>query len=195
MTTGWLSGGLGTTVLCGAVAAGIVHIVATFATPELLRPLAYDRITEHLPVNKLVVFGQPEPGSQLVPYQEPDMHFALCRYDVSSGPVAARVVLPENGWTLTLYSTEGDNFYVMPGRDQRITTIDALLVTAGDEIAQPAVGQQPAAAGPTYIQVPSPTGLLVIRGPVKGESYQAEVETVLARASCRPAQRRRLPAS
>src|SRR5690606_26931518 len=89
MMGGWRAGGLGLTILSGIVAAGIVHIVATIALPEFLRPDAFDRVTEHLPVNKLVVFGKPEPESQLVPYQEPDMHFALCRYDVSSGPVSA----------------------------------------------------------------------------------------------------------
>lgn len=187
MKRGWFAGGLGTTLLCGAVAAGIVHIVATFATPELLRPHAYDQIAEHLPANSLVVFGQPEPGSQLVPYQEPDMGFAICHYDVGSGPVSAQVVLPGSGWTLALYAPNGDNFYVLPGRDQRITTLNALLVPAGDEAALPPVIQRPRAAAPTYIQVPEETGLLIVRGPVRGESYRADVETALSRARCGPA--------
>ncbi|MCL4765776.1 MAG: DUF1254 domain-containing protein [Hyphomicrobiaceae bacterium] len=184
MNRGWLDVGLAWTLLCGAVAAGIVHIVATFATPELLRPHAFDRIAEHLPANTLVVLGQPTPQAQLLPYQEPDTHFAICSYDVSGGPVQARVALPASGWTLALYSPEGDNFYLMPGRDQRTTTINALLVAAGDEMALPPVGQRSRAAAPTYVQVPAPTGLLVIRAPLKGESYRAEVEAVLARASC-----------
>src|SRR5690606_1491357 len=187
MTRGWFDVGLGTTLLCGIVAAGIVHIVATFATPELVRPHAYDRIAEHLPTNSLVVFGQPEPDSQLVPYQEPDMGFAICRFDVGSGPVSAQVVLPGTGWMLALYAPNGDNFYVLPGRDERITSINALLVPAGDEVALPPVIQRPRAAAPTYIQVPAQTGLLVVRGPVRGESYRAEVEAALSRANCSPA--------
>ncbi len=189
MTREWGAAGLGTTLLCGVVAAGIVHIIATFATPELLRPHAYDRITEHLPANTLVVLGQPEPQSQLVPYQEPDMHFAVCHYDVSSGPVSARVVLPGSGWTLALYSPAGDNFYIMPGRDQRITTINAVLITSGDDTALPPIRRLPRRAAPTYIEVPAPRGLMVIRGPDKGESYRQEVESILARASCQPANR------
>lgn len=189
MTRGWFGGGLGTTLLCGVVAAGIVHILATFATPELLRPHAYDRVAEHLPTNAIVVFGQPAPDSQLVPYQEPDMGFALCHYDVSNGPVSARVILPGRGWTLALYSPAGDNFYVLPGRDQRITTINALLVPAGNEAALPPVIQRPRVEAPTYIQVPAPTGLMVVRAPVRGESYRAEVEAALSRARCGPARR------
>lgn len=187
MMRGWLGGGLVTTLLCGLVAAGIVHILATFATPELLRPHAYDRIAEHLPANSLVVFGQPGPDSQLIPYQEPDMGFAICHYDVGDGPVGAQVELPGSGWTLALYAPDGANFYVLPGRDQRITTINAVLLPAGDEVALPPVIQRPRAAAPTYIQVPARTGLLVVRGPVRGESYRAEVEAALSRASCSPA--------
>lgn len=184
MTQGWLGGGLGQTILCGVVAAGIVNIVATFATPELLRPSAYDRISESLPENSLVVLPRAGPQTQVVPFQEPDMHLAVCRYDVSNGAVAANVVLPGSGWTLALYSPEGDNFYVMPGRDQRTTMINALLVQTGDDTALPPVGQRVRGPAPTYIQVPSATGLMVIRAPIKGESYHAEVEAVLARASC-----------
>lgn len=187
MTRGWLGGGLGTTLIAGVVAAGIVHILATLATPELVRPHAFDRIAEHLPTNSLVVFGQPTPDSQLVPYQEPDTSFAICHYDVTNGPVSAQLVLPSSGWTLALYSPAGENFYVLPGRDQRNTSINALLVPAGNEAALPPVIQRPRVAAPTYIQVPAPTGLLVIRGPVRGESYRAEVEAILSRASCGPA--------
>ncbi len=184
MTRGWLGGGLGRAIICGVIAAGIVNILATFATPELLQPRAYDRVTEHLPVNSLVVLPRPAPESQLLPYQEPDMHWAVCRYDVSAGPVTAKVVLPASGWTLALYAPDGNNFYVMPGRDQRTTTINALLISAGDETPLPPIDQRTRAAAPTQIQVPASTGLLVIRAPIKGESYHAEVEAVLARASC-----------
>jgi len=142
-----------------------------------------------LPTNSMVVLGQPGPDTQLVPYQEPDTSFAICYYDISNGPVLANLVLPSGGWTLALYSPAGDNFYVLPGRDQRSTAISALLVPAGNEAALPPVIQRPRGAAPTYIQVPEPTGLLVIRAPLRGESYRAEVEAVLARASCGPARR------
>lgn len=189
MSYGRISSGLGTTLGAGLVAAGIVHILVTFATPQLLRPSAFDRIAEHLPTNSMVVLGQPGPDTQLVPYQEPDTSFAICYYDISNGPVLANLVLPSGGWTLALYSPAGDNFYVLPGRDQRSTAISALLVPAGNEAALPPVIQRPRGAAPTYIQVPEPTGLLVIRAPLRGESYRAEVEAVLARASCGPARR------
>ena len=183
MTRGWLGSGLGQTLLCGLIAAGVINIVATFATPELLQPRAYDRITEKLPANALVVLPRSGPQSQLLPYQEADMQLAVCSYDLSGGPVAAKTVLPGSGWTFALYAPDGNNFYVMPGRDQRTTTIDALLISAVDDTPLLPVGQRTQAA-PTQIQVPAATGLLVIRAPIKGESYQAEVEAVLGQASC-----------
>ncbi len=191
MTGSWFDAGLIRAIVCGLVAAGIVHIGATLATPYMVGPSPYLRISEHLPVNNLIVTGTPTPSSQLIPYQEADMLFAVCSYDASRAPVAVRAVLPGSGWTLSLYNPAGDNFYVLPGRDQRLTEINALLAIASDETVMP-VDARPGTPRPTIVRLAEPSGLLVIRGPLRGEAFRAETEAVLARASCA---RLRQPAS
>jgi uncharacterized membrane protein len=176
--------GLLRAVLCGLVGAAIVHICATLATPHLLGPNAYQRLAEHLPVNAIVNLGQPTARSQVLPYQEADMLLAVCRYDAGKEPVQVRAILPGSGWTLALYSPQGDNFYIVPGQDQKAVEVNAMLLTGGDDTVLPPVADPISSAGLTYVQLPASTGLMVIRAPLRGESYRAEAESVLARASC-----------
>jgi len=212
MKSEWLEGSFVRTIVYGLVAAGIVHICATLATPYLLGTGAYDRLIAELPANRIVVLGPPTPQAQLLPFQEPHTHFALCRYDASQAPVAIKASLLSSGWTLALYSSGGDNFYVAPGQDQKVTEVSALLVPPGDQFtemlaeqegttsptAQPRAlptlaprmvrtargGQQGSATATVQVEVPSATGLLVVRAPVKGEGYRPAIEAALARASC-----------
>jgi uncharacterized membrane protein len=209
MKTQWLEGSFVRAIVYGLVAAGIVHICATLATPSLLGSGAYDRLDAELPSNRLVVLGPPKPQAQLLPFQEPHTHYAFCRYDAAEGPVLIKASLLSSGWTLALYSPGGDNFYVVPGQDQKVTDVSALLVPSGDEFndllpadqsaaiaaAQQSVlgprtarafrnTPQPAPNATPQVEIPSPTGLLVIRAPIKGQGYTAAVEAALARASC-----------
>ena len=184
MNTKWRDIRLMRALLLAAIAAAIVHICATFAIPHLVSTSAYERLTPRLPSNVLVQLPPPAPNAQLLPYQAPDMLYAVCRFDASQAPVVVRASLPEPGWTFALYSPAGDNFYVAPGQEQRRTEIHALLVPQGDSW----MGNRSAASASdrslTEIQTPSPKGLLVIRAPIKGQAYRGEIEAELSRASC-----------
>lgn len=185
MSGRWLDMGLARTVLCGIAAAGIVHICATLATPYFAGATTVQRLSEHLPTNSMLVTGVPTPQSQLLPYQEADMVFALCSYDVKSTPVVVRAVLPGSGWTLSLYSPAGDNFYFMPGQDQRPLEVNAMLVAADGDAVLPA-DPRAGSARLTTVRVPSARGIVMIRAPLKGESFRAETEAALRRSSCTP---------
>jgi uncharacterized membrane protein len=180
----WLDVGAARAMLYGLVAAGIVHIAITFATPQLLGTGAYERLADQLPNNRMIVLGPPTAQAQLLPYQEPHTHYALCHYDATAAPVVARAFLPSSGWTFALYSSTGDNFYVVPGQDQRQTDVNVVLIPAGDQFAEYVPETQGAAASATQVALPSPTGLIVVRAPVKARAYRAEIEAQLARAAC-----------
>jgi uncharacterized membrane protein len=184
MSGKWLDTGLLRAVLISAIAAAIVHISATFAIPHLVATSAYERLLPRLPLNVLVLLPPPTPNAQLLPYQAPDMHYAMCRFDASKSPVVVKANLPEPGWTFALYSPEGDNFYVVPGHDQRRTEVHAVLAPEGDAWMGNWTAANLADRTLTEIQTPSPRGLLVIQAPMKGQAYRREIEAELARASC-----------
>jgi uncharacterized membrane protein len=184
MNNNWFDTSLLRSLLLPAIAAAIVHICATFAIPHLVATSAYDRLAPQLPSNALVVLPPPSPKAQLLPYQTPDMHYAICRFDVSQSPVVVKATLPERGWTFALYSPDGGNFYVVPGHDQRRTEIHALLVPQGDAWMGNWIAGSMAERALTEIQTPSASGLVVIQAPIKGQAYLGEIEAELSRAKC-----------
>lgn len=176
--------------LVGAVLlGGIVHISATFAAPRLatwsapmLGSTAFQRLRETLPLNKMTVMPALAPGRQLLPFLPPDMLYAICRYELTGGPVAVSASLTSNGGLLSLHTPMGDNFYVLPGQLLRRAEV-SLLVVPGPGTEATAV-QQRATASDTQVASPTLEGLIVVRLPIRGQAWQAETEAVLRQASC-----------
>jgi uncharacterized membrane protein len=168
-----------------ALLGGIIHICATFVAPFVTAGHAYLTLAEKLPVNRMVVLPLQAPGRQLLPYLPADMLYAVCRFDLSGGAVAVKAPVLDAGWALSLHTPHGSNFYVLPGLPQRRTDVSFLVVPTGD--AQPIPRRESAAD--TQIASPTPEGLIMLRAPLRGLAWAAEVEAVLQRASCTPVKR------
>ncbi|CAN1725112.1 DUF1254 domain-containing protein [Hyphomicrobium sp. 1Nfss2.1] len=173
-------------LLAVPVAAGILHICATLAAPHLTAASAYSRLAPALPTNRMQVLNVTSPGAEPLPFLSPDARYAMCLFDTSAGPVSVASTLPPDiGWTLTVMTPQGDNIYGAASVAARPTPISLVLVPSEEAflgvtpeargIARDA--QQPAILAATK-------GIIVVRGPDKGFSYQRHVEAVLKDAHC-----------
>jgi uncharacterized membrane protein len=183
-------GMLATALVTGAV----LHIVTTFAIPALssswFRWSAFDRIKPQLDANTMKVWPLDPTGAMPLPFLSPDMRYAFCRYDITSGPVAVSAVLPEAGWSLALYTPSGDNFYAVPGQDGRAVEAVFNIVPASDRLLIPVPGQRRADVDAALVTSGSREGLIVIRGPNKGAASTPAVDAALRRARCAAVERR-----
>jgi uncharacterized membrane protein len=183
-------GMLATALVTGAV----LHIVTTFAIPALssswFRWSAYDRIKGQLDINTMKIWPVDPTGEMPLPFLSPDMRYAFCRFDITSGPVNVSMVLPEAGWSLALYTPSGDNFYAVPGQDGRIVEAVFNIVPASDRLLIPVPGQRRADVDAAQVTSPAREGLVVVRGPNKGAASLPAVETALRRARCTAVERR-----
>jgi len=168
-------------VVASVLLIGIVHICATLAAPVFSSGHAYQLLRDKLPPNRMVVLPPQAPARQLLPYLPPDMLYAMCRYDLTGGPVAVTAVVADAGWALSLHSPRGGNYYVLPGQQQRRTEVSLLVVPSGPDAAL-----IPRRESPTDSHIASPTleGLIVVRGPLRGLAWAAETEATLRRATC-----------
>ncbi len=169
------------------VAASILHICATFAAPQLVVTTAYSKMKARLPLNSMIVLPPIDPDTQPLPFMAPDVRYAMCRYDTRDGPVTLKAHLPDAGWTLSLYSPQGDSFYAATGLDERPISIALQIVPTGERF----FGLTPEASGRASTRNPkqmvsSVEGIAVLRAPDKGVAYQQVVESQIARATCRP---------
>ena len=171
--------------LSAIVLAAIVHICTTFLLPYVYRGDAYTRLTRNLPPNSFVILPQAQPKAQVIPFQMPDMRYAICSFDLSAGPVSIQALLPEPGWTLGLHAPDGEGFYAYSASDRR-TTLNLVVQPPGERFVPHAPEARQQDTEVTQILSPSLRGLAVVRAPLKGRTYLAQAERDLARARCRP---------
>jgi uncharacterized membrane protein len=113
------------------------------------------------------------------------VRLAVCRYDVSDGPVALTVALPDKGWTLGLYTEWGDNYFVLPAQESRYGDITLTLVAPGERsFSLLTLGGRTTQTSLSQVEVPEMTGFAVIRAPMRGRAFAAEIEATLKRAGC-----------
>jgi uncharacterized membrane protein len=183
---------IGWRTVAGAVLlAGIVHISATLAVPLLGPGNAFRKLRETLPVNQMVFLPPPTPGNQLLPFVAADALYAACRFDVSATGVTVSALLADPGWTLSLHTPQGDNFYVMPAQQLRRSEVTFVIVPGGDKLVDFGASARRPTGDETQVDSPVAEGLVLVRAPLRGLSWRAETEAKLRRASCAPVSQRR----
>lgn len=185
MMRGWFEGFRWYIALVGLVTGAIIHIVATLILPQFAKASAFQRLSQSLPINRMRLLPPVDAANQPLPYLGPDLRLAVCRYDVGDGPVAVTMALPDTGWTLGLYTKQGDNFYVLPAQEHRSDDITLTLVPPGERsFSLLTLGGRTPAASISQIEVPHLEGFIVIRAPLRGRAFAADIEQTLKRANC-----------
>jgi hypothetical protein len=167
------------------VAAGIVHLLATFIAMSDTRNGAYKRLQSAMPNNSMKILQPITPDHQPLPFLSPDARYAICRFSSRAGPVEVKAVLPDRGWTLGVYHPDGTTAYFAAGSAKGVSAI-ALTLIAGDDRF---MGLSPQALGKQGSTIPGLTvtardGLIVVRAPDRGAAYRQSDEEILAKASC-----------
>lgn len=176
-------------VLTALLAGGIIHIATTFATTSIGTGSAFRQMRQVLPANQLVVLPAQSPTTQLLPFLAPDMLYAMCRFDLSSGAIEVNALLPEAGWSLALYTRQGDNFYATPGQSLRPVPVAFVLAQASDRLINITPGVRKTDVDISQVTSPDQEGLVVIRAPIKGVAFEGIAQAELKRATCKPSRR------
>jgi len=166
------------------VTGGVIHILATLVVPQLTRASAWHRLAEKLPVNRMVVLPAATAGQQLLPFIGPDVRLAVCRYDLSQGPLLVTAVLPDKGWSLGLYSSDGDNFFAVPAQEFRRTEVRFALTPPAERLLGMFSWGRTVDVAASQVAVPQAEGLVVLRAPMRGRAFLSATEAALAGAQC-----------
>ena len=172
-------------IVIATIIAAIVHIVATLAAPRLAGSTPMARLRPLVPLHKFEVLPPITAQSQPLPFMAPDVRYAMCRFDTAKGPVSVNARLPGRGWTLSLYTPEGDNFYTAVGQDGQLNDIALQLTPEADRF----LGLTPEARGKvseatSTLSLTTGSGLAVLRAPDMGLAYKAQTEATLKTATC-----------
>jgi uncharacterized membrane protein len=173
-------------IVLGLVLAGLIHIVAVLTLPMLAPRNAQARLAELGPANTMIQLPASVPGRQVMPMMAPDVRYAMCRFDLSNGPVRLRATIADDLWLIAFYSPEGNNFYTVSGADMKRTDLDLVIARADQSVAEASVDAPEALDEVIVVNSPTSEGVALIRAPLAGASRAARAEQALERTSCRP---------
>ncbi|HWB47419.1 MAG TPA: DUF1254 domain-containing protein [Hyphomicrobiaceae bacterium] len=169
-----------------ALLGGIIHILTVLAVPVMGRSNALQVLRGSLPANEMVMVPPWPEGAKPLPFLGAGALYAICRYDLTGGPVEISAALIDAGWTLSLHAPAGDNFYVVPAQEGRTSEVSFVLVPPADQGGDFTTPARASNDDTTQLASPTLEGLVVVRAPLKGVAWRSQTEAVLRRAQCTP---------
>ena len=182
----WLKRGLGQWRLIASalIAAAIIHILVTLSSSQIEEATSFRVLSEGLPVNQ-VAFGKPVTyQNQPLAFFSADTLYSFCLYDASASRIGVSAKLPDAGWSLSLHTPQGENFYYLPGSDRRDTDINIVLEPPGNVFAIGSVEVSRDTQSVPTIKLPHVRGLAILRAPIKGFAYRRQVDELRAAFRC-----------
>ena len=172
-------------ILAGVLLGGIVHLATILLLPRTASQDAYARLSPVTPVNAFTLLPAPSPESTALPFMDPAFAVAVCRYDLTAGPMKLAVPVSPAYTSLTFYSRHGVAFYAVNDRSAGRRTIELDLMTTPQRNDLPEE-EDVTAADRLIIEAPTVTGLIMARAlsPEPGQMEQAR--RALQSAQCKP---------
>jgi len=172
-------------LLAGALLGGIVHLVAILTLPNTATLDAYSRFAPVAPINKVTAVQQPTPQNELMPFMDPAVATAVCRYDLSTGPIKLTVPVSAAYTSVSFYTRRSVAYYAINDRAAGRRLIELLLMTA-DQRSELPEDEEVTAADRLIVESPSETGLILLKALAPELGQMPAARAALERATCQP---------
>jgi uncharacterized membrane protein len=172
-------------LLAGALLGGIVHLVAVLVLPRTATQDAYSRLTPVAPVNTVTAVPQPVPQNEIMPFMDPAFATAVCRYDLTDGPIKLSVPVSAAYTSVSFYTRRGVAYYAINDRSAGRRLIELELMT-NDQRGRLPEEEDVTAADRLIVESPSNTGLIMLRALAPEPGLMPAARAVLGTATCRP---------
>jgi uncharacterized membrane protein len=174
-------------LLAGALLGGIVHLVAVLMLPRTATQDAYSRLAPISPVNTIVPVPQPSSQNEVMPFMDPAFAAAVCRYDLSDGPLKLTAPVSTAYTSVSFYTRRGVAYYAINDRaaGRRVIELDLMTSAQRGELPE---DEDITAADRLIVESPSATGLIVLRALAPEPGLMPLAHGALAQASCQQQQ-------
>jgi len=172
----WIVGGL--------VLGGVVHLVSIMWLPRTATQDAYARLTPVAPVNGFKLLPAPTPADSTMPFMDPAFATAVCRYDLTKGPVKLSVPVSQAYTSVTFYTRYDVAYYAVNDRSagRRAIELDLMTTKQRDDLPE---DEDVTAADRLIIDSPTITGLIVLKALAPEPGLMPQAEVSLAASSCK----------
>lgn len=172
------------TIIAGVLLGGVVHLVSVLALPRIASEDAYSRLTPITKLNAVTQLPVADPSDTLMPYLDPALAVAVCRYDLSTGPIKLSVPVSQAYTSVSFYTRSDLAYYAINDRSAGKKVIELDLMTEAQHEALPE-DEDVTAADRLIIDSPSTTGLIVLKALAPEPGLMAQAQASLAASSCK----------
>jgi uncharacterized membrane protein len=149
-------------LLGGVLLGGVVHLATVIILPRTATQDAYARLTPIAPVNTVVALPLPSPEKAVMPFMDPAFASAVCRYDLSEGPLKLTVPVSPAYTSVSFYTRHDVAYYAINDRAAGRRVIELDLMTAAQHEQVPE-DEEITAADRLIVESPTATGVIAIR--------------------------------
>ena len=170
-------------ILGGALLGGIVHLATVIILPRTATQDAYARLTSIAPVNTVVALPAPTPEKAVMPFMDPAFASAVCRYDLSKGPLKLTVPVSPGYTSVSFYTRYDVAYYAINDRaaGRRIIELDLMTTAQHDQVPE---DEEITAADRLIVESPTLTGLIAIRALAPEPGLMRVAESTVAASKC-----------
>ena len=170
-------------LLGGALLGGVVHLATVIILPRTATQDAYARLTPIAPVNTVVALPIPSPEKAIMPFMDPAFASAVCRYDLSEGPLKLTVPVSPAYTSVSFYTRYDVAYYAINDRAAGRRVIELDLMTAAQHEQVPE-DEEITAADRLIVESPTPTGLIAIRAMAPEPGLMPAAQSAVAASRC-----------
>jgi uncharacterized membrane protein len=171
------------TIAAGVLLGLVVHLVSVLALPKIASQDAYSRLTPLTRLNAVTQLVPADPGNTLMPYLDPAFAVAICRYDLSGGPLKLKVPVSQAYTSVSFYTRNELAYYAINDRSAGKKVIELDLMTEAQHSELPEE-EDVTSADRLIIDSPTSTGLIVMKALAPEPGLMAQAQTSLASSSC-----------
>jgi uncharacterized membrane protein len=170
-------------ILGGVLLGGIVHLATVIILPRTATQDAYARLTPIAPVNTVVALPAPTPEKAAMPFMDPAFASAVCRYDLSQGPLKLTVPVSPGYTSVSFYTRYDVAYYAINDRaaGRRIIELDLMTTAQHDQVPE---DEEVTAADRLIVESPTLTGLIAIRALAPEPGLMRVAESTVAASKC-----------
>ena len=171
------------TIIAGVLLGLIVHLVAVLALPRISTQDAYSRLTPMTKLNAVTQLPVADPTNAPMPFMDPAFAIAICRYDLSGGPIKLAVPVSQAYTSVSFYTRNEVAYYAINDRSAGRKVIELDLMTEAQHAELPEE-EDVTSADRLIIDSPTETGLIVMKALAPEPGLMPQAQASLAASRC-----------
>lgn len=169
--------------LLALIVAGIVHLSATLAMPWVAARDGFLRVTPLLRDNEMVLVAPADMRAQL-PFSDPALAVAGCRYVLDKGPVRVRLATGSAPIAVIFLRKGTGIFQSLTDRAATQGILDVVIATADQMAKITALDSDDEPVQELRIVSADEIGMVMVRGLVPTPSQRADIEQQIRSTTC-----------